>query len=290
MAGPGPYSPEDEFRLATDPHDGGRPGRRIRLGAGRRRALSEREELLCVLSHEFRTPLTVISGYLRLLLSESRSESSPNQRRLIEAAVDHCGRLDRFMADLIDVSHAGVLEAALDQASRPLAQVIEEARRLLGPVLSERSVRLEVDIDPAAEWALFDATRVVHVLTNLITNAMKVTRPGGLIRIRTGRIETEGGPFVETTVIDQGPGVAVADRERIFEPFTRGSAGTPAEGTGIGLALCRRIVEAHGGEIRIADDLNRGSRFVFTLPASSGVAEQDFPPSAGMSTKAWMAN
>ena len=74
MAGPGPYSPEDEFRLATDPHDGGRPGRRIRLGAGRRRALSEREELLCVLSHEFRTPLTVISGYLRLLYEDLCSD------------------------------------------------------------------------------------------------------------------------------------------------------------------------------------------------------------------------
>lgn len=283
MARPGAYSEKDDPVLIPDPVEVGRGSSRRSLPN-----LSEREELLCVLSHEFRTPLSAISGYLRMLMAESSQGSSSRHKSLIEAAVDQCTRLDRFMADWIDVSPSGSLETSLDLGRRSVVQVIDEASQLLGPVLEQKSIEFEVQIESRGEWASFDSTRILHVLTNLIGNAMAVTRPGGLIRVSSNRIETECGPRVEVSVIDQGPGVAVKDRERIFEPFVQGSVESHSAGRGIGLALCRRIVEAHAGEIRIFDNAHGGSRFAFTLPTSPSESHRDGLLSCDTYAKPWM--
>ena len=97
---------------------------------------------------------------------------------------------------------------------------------------------------------------------------MAVTDEGGLIRIECVPSDSRSGSFVECRVMDEGPGISDSDREKIFQAFERGSSPRSEKGRGLGLALCRRIVEAHGGSIRVADKAETGSSFVFTLPAS----------------------
>jgi NtrC-family two-component system sensor histidine kinase KinB len=152
-----------------------------------------------------------------------------------------------------------------------LNATIEGVLAFLRPLFDERSQTLEFDLDPAAARARFDPMRVEQVLTNLIGNALKHGRPGGVIRVSSRAIENApaaGGPFVEVAVIDDGPGIPAEDRERIFEPYVRGGGGGRAGGLGLGLAICRRIVEAHGGAILVTSAPGGGSRFSFTLPGA----------------------
>ena len=227
-------------------------------------AASEREELLSVLSHELRTPIAVALGNLRLLLSGQEEGLSPTQLEWTRTAEEYCARLDRFMADLLDVCHKGSIETALDLESGDLSSAIEKAHGILAPLFVESGIDLEIHIVPDATRAYLDAKRISHVFTNLLTNAMAVTEAGGVIRIKC--LPDDSGNFVECRVIDSGPGVADSDRKKIFQAFDRGSSPRASKGRGLGLALCQRIVEAHGGSIWIAETSEAGSTFAFTLP------------------------
>jgi signal transduction histidine kinase len=153
-----------------------------------------------------------------------------------------------------------------------LVGAIDGVIELLRPLLEERDLRWLVDIAPDARRARFDPLRVEQILTNLVGNAIKYASRGGTIEIET-RLRPSGAPserrVVEVSVSDDGPGVPAADRERIFEPYVRVGDETRSGGLGLGLAICRRLVEAHGGTIAISDRPGGGARFAFTLPADA---------------------
>jgi two-component system sensor histidine kinase KdpD len=109
--------------------------------------------------------------------------------------------------------------------------------------------------------------RVEQVLTNLLDNALKYAGPDATVEIAARRVESAGRAMVEVAVSDDGPGVPDADRERVFQAYVRGR-GSCASGLGLGLALCRRIVEGHGGSISLGENPGGGCRFAFTLPRS----------------------
>ncbi len=235
---------------------------RERLG----REVAEREELLNVVSHELRTPVTVIAGYNRLLLSPVVGELSERQRTFLTESEKSCRRLDAFIENLLEASRDGAVEASLELVVGALSVTVKEVLRFLRPLIDEAGLWVELDLDPAADRANFDTTRIEQVLTNLLSNAIRYSKAEGNIRISSRRIEAAGHAFVEMSVADQGPGISSVDRDRIFEPYMRGEADDTAGGLGLGLAICRRIVEAHGGVISVADEAGGGSRFSFTLP------------------------
>ncbi len=227
---------------------------------------ADREELLTVVSHELRTPVTVISGYNRLLLSEEVGPLNEEQRRFLEESDKGCRRLSDFIGNLIEASAAergvGVLEVCSDSLTPVIADVVASLR----PLLEARGARVRLDVDPEASRARFDRVRVEQILTNLIGNAIKYASAGGRIDIETCRIRSEGRDFVEVAVCDDGPGVAPEYRERIFQAYVRVGAEGGASGLGLGLAICKRLVEAHGGGINVTEREGGGSRFAFTLP------------------------
>ncbi|MBW2273416.1 MAG: HAMP domain-containing histidine kinase [Deltaproteobacteria bacterium] len=233
-----------------------------------RRRDEERGELLAMLSHELRTPVTVISGYNRLLLSEEMGELGSEQRRFVNESSKSCERLVSFFDSLVNAPPGESLQLI---AGCPQAELLEPTihgvTRLLGPMLDERDLRVDVRLAPGALGACFDRTRIEQVLTNLIANAIKYGKSGGAIEVATRPLPDAGGHWVEVSVADEGPGVAGDLRDRIFEPYVRGEDGDAA-GMGLGLAICRRIVEAHGGSIAVDDRKGGGSRFSFTLPAT----------------------
>jgi signal transduction histidine kinase len=229
-----------------------------------------REQLLSVVSHELRTPVTVIGGYSRLLLSGDAGPVTDEQRRFLLESAKSCQRLNEFIEKLIEASRETKGGEVLELGSHAFAPVVEAVVEGLLPLATERDSRLVVRIDSAASYARFDPLRVQQILTNLIGNAIQHGGSKATIEIGARLLPklVGGRRFVEVCVEDDGPGVASEHRERIFQPWIQVNSGGRAGGVGLGLAICRRLVEAHGGEISLADRPGGGCRFLFTLPAA----------------------
>jgi signal transduction histidine kinase len=228
---------------------------------------ASREELLAVVSHELRTPLTVIGGYSRLLLSGDAGPVSDEQRRFLTESAKSCQRLNEFIQKLIEASREKQGGEVLELGSHALAPLIEKVVEGLLPLAAERDSQLNVHVDSSAAHARFDPLRVEQILGNLVGNAIQHGGSKRTIEIIARGIPSAvaGRRFVEVCVEDDGPGVPAEQRERIFQPWVQaGSKG----GLGLGLAICRRLVEAHGGEISLVERPGGGCRFRFTLPAA----------------------
>lgn len=239
------------------------------LASLRERARSEsaeREELLTVVSHELRTPCTVIQGYNRLLLSGRFGELSDKQRYFLEESQKSCQRLNTFIGNLLETARQGLAVGPLEVAEAPLAPLVESVARQLGPLIEEHRLRIELTLAPETPRARFDPPRVEQVLTNLIGNALKFAPAESAIEVTLRAVERGGRRFAEIAVLDAGPGVDARDGDRIFEPYVQAGDTRRAGGLGLGLAICRRIVEAHGGHIGVEPRTGGGSRFAFTLP------------------------
>ena len=234
-----------------------------------RREGEEREELITVVSHELQTPVTVINGYNRLLLSEEVGRLNEEQRRFLHESTKSCQRLSAFIDNLLEASREVRGDEVLELRRACLAPIIENAVELLRPLLAEHDLRLDLKLDPQASEAHFDPQRIEQVLTNLIGNAIKHANSAGLIEISTRQARGQDRPMLEVAVADDGPGVAPEDRERIFQPYVRASEESHAGGLGLGLWICRRLVAAHGGSIWVSERKGGGSRFAFTLPLCS---------------------
>ncbi len=249
-----------------------------RLGAAEveRRALREqldaaardRSELFNVVSHELRTPLTVIAGYNRLLLGGDAGQLTEQQREFIIEADKSCRRLEAFLKNLLEASHEASVANGLDAKPNDLHATINSVGRFLRPVLDERDVHIQPDLCETARWARFDPSRIEQVLTNLISNASRYSKPGSPIRISTQRIAAAGHEHVEVRVVDRGAGIAKADLGRIFEPYVRGTGERGTSGLGLGLAICKRIIDAHGGSIVALAEPAGGTCLAFTLVAA----------------------
>lgn len=233
---------------------------------------AEREELLTVVSHELRTPCTVIQGYNRLLLSGRFGAITDKQRHFLEESQKSCQRLNAFIGNLLEKARQVLAVGPLEVAEAPLAPLVEGVVRHLTPLLEEHRLRAQLALAPETPRARFDPPRVEQVLVNLIGNALKFAPAGSVVEIRSRAVEQGGRRFAEITVADAGPGVAPGDRERIFEPYVQAGESRKAGGLGLGLAICKRIVEAHGGRIVVEPRAGGGSCFLFTLPAAGGAA------------------
>jgi len=262
------------LRLSRELHDGNREIVSLRERLRRERA--EREEMLTVVSHELRTPVTIISGYNRLLLSEEVGALGEDQRRFLVESSKGCQRLNSFIENLLEASRQTAGDEYIEVSRGSLRAGIRAVAELLQPLLEEQDLRVEIEIPEGADQAEFDPQRVEQVLTNLLGNAIKHAPVGSTIEISTRRLPPgrsdagSGRAFIEVSVADEGPGVLEADRERIFEAYVQAGEQSRAGGLGLGLAVCKRLVEAHGGKIAASNRSGGGSRFTFTLPEAGG--------------------
>jgi signal transduction histidine kinase len=223
-----------------------------------------RDELLAIVSHELRTPVTVIGGYGRILLREEVGSLTPEQRRFLEESNKACRRLDAFIDRLLAGSQVAQGGEVLEVRSGGLRLLLEEVAERMQPLFAARRSRLVLDA-PDECRARFDPMRIEQVLTNLLDNALKYAGPDATVEVAARAVECGGRPMLEVAVSDDGPGIPPADRQRVFQAYVRGP-GAAANGLGLGLALCKRIVEGHGGAISIGDRPGGGCRFAFTLP------------------------
>ena len=223
------------------------------------------DELLSILSHELRAPLTTIKGSSRTLLRHGDRLDAETTRQLLADIDGEADRLHRLIDNLLDLSRAGAGPGAL--RTEPTA-VDVLVRRVVGDA-SARAGQRRLRARVAAELPrpAVDAVRIEQVLRNLIDNAIKFSPPGSAIDVTAAVRAAESGPEIVVSVADQGPGIAPEYQERIFERFFRVEPdGMSVSGAGLGLAICRRFVELHGGRIEVVSAVGQGATFRFTLP------------------------
>jgi two-component system sensor histidine kinase KdpD len=219
----------------------------------------DRSALLRSVSHDLRTPLVTIKA-VTSDLRDGPDYDDKVRDELLDLVGDEAERLDRLVANLLSLSRVETGSLEPEPQALPLDELLTTRVRKLNRVL--RNVRVQVDVPFTLPLAEGDYTLVDQVVTNLLENAARHSPEGGSVRVRAR--EREG--WIEVSVSDQGPGVDPADRDRIFLPFSRGKG---SASSGVGLAICKAIVEAHGGSIAVQgpDDSGRtGATFVFTLP------------------------
>ena len=217
--------------------------------------------LLSVVSHELKTPLTSIRMASHLLLEERVGPLNNKQTELLMAARDDADRLQTIIEDLLDIGRLESGGVKLDLRAQSPDRLVNGAVAPLKASFHDRGIHLDVEVPTDAPEVMVDATRIDHVFTNLLTNALKFTSPGGRVRIAT---ETEED-VVRFVVEDTGVGIPAEHLGRVFERFFRVAQANQPSGAGLGLAIAKEIVEAHGGSIGVRSKEGEGSRFSFTL-------------------------
>lgn len=222
-----------------------------------------KSEFLSIASHEVRTPLTVMKSSLDILVNTGQFTYTTDQRQLIAFCQESVERLIRLVKDILDVSkiEAGVLRVQFMPTS--LNELVEKCLFWVPQLPGGQGIEVEGRLPSSTALVSADPNRITQVLENLISNALKFSKPGGKVTIELQEHEHE----VEVIVSDQGKGIAAEDLDRIFGKFyqVEESATREQGGTGLGLAICKGIIEAHRGRIWAESELGRGSRFHFTL-------------------------
>jgi signal transduction histidine kinase len=237
-----------------------------RLYAELEAASQHKSDFLANMSHELRTPLNAIIGFSQVLSEGMAGAVNEKQAEYLDDILSSANHLLSLINDVLDLSKVEAGQVELEKAPFSLREALERGVVVVRERASDDGVSVALDADPDADVVDGDERRIQQVIFNLLSNAVKFTPVGGAVDVTSARVNGE----VRVSVTDTGPGVASEDQERIFEQFQQAESGLELrEGTGLGLALSKRLVELHGGRLWLESELGKGSTFVFTLPARS---------------------
>jgi signal transduction histidine kinase len=249
------------------------------------RANRAKSEFISSISHELRTPLNAIIGFSKLLLNPRVGPLNEDQSQYTQDIVQSAEHLLQLINDLLDLSKIEAGKLSLECTDFPLIDVLQESLTLVREKAKQQSLRMSVELAPLIEGVQITADRrkIKQIMLNLLSNAVKFTPEGGWVAVRahcacmdTGNsspcIIEEDVTHVVISVEDSGIGIATEHQERIFGAFEQvdSSYARQQQGTGLGLALTRRLVEIHGGSIWLESELEKGSHFHFSLPLKWG--------------------
>ena len=234
-----------------------------------------RAEFLGMVSHELRTPLTSIRGSATTMLDATSDLDPAEMRQFLRIIVEQADSMRDLIGDLLDVARieTGTLPVSPEPAD--LLTLVDRARNIF--LLSGGKNRLEIDLSPDLPLVMVDRRRIVQVIGNLLSNAARNSPASSPIRVSAVR----DGVHVEVSVADEGRGIPAERLPHLFRKFSRVESGDDRGDTGLGLSICRGIVEAHGGRIRAeSDGAGLGARFTFTVPAVEAATAGSHHPAA----------
>ena len=223
-----------------------------------------KDEFLAKVSHELRTPLTPIHGALAILQSGKFAHQPEKFDELVDMAARNCTRLMCIVNDLLDFTRIASGKFSLDAGMIDLHPYLEQVvkTKRIGP----ESPTITLTVDPRAKGVELEADplRIQQVIDNLISNAMKFTEPGGTIEVNVDRHNGS----LRVSVVDHGPGIPKEFQDRVFDAFSQANSSSTRRrgGVGLGLSICKSIVEAHGGKIGFSSKEGQGTTFFFELP------------------------
>jgi signal transduction histidine kinase len=221
-----------------------------------------KSEFLANMSHELRTPLNAIIGFSQVLREQMFGELNAKQREYLDDILTSGQHLLNLINDILDLAKVEAGRMELQLGVFPLRDSLESAVALVRERAVRQGVGLTANVDESVRLIEADERKVKQILFNLLSNAIKFTPRGGHVTLAA----QVAGDQAEISVGDTGIGISAADQQRIFEDFFQVGAGNNQEGTGLGLALTKKLVELHGGLLRVESAPGTGSRFSFTIP------------------------
>jgi signal transduction histidine kinase/DNA-binding response OmpR family regulator len=229
-----------------------------------------KSDFVAVVSHEIRTPLTSVKGAIELLADEHYFQNTEQQMKLLTIAHANAERLLVLISDILDFSKLESSSLPMNMERQRIEPVLEQAASHLRTIIEERRIHLQVVLSPELPDLVIDSSRIAQVVTNLLSNAIKFSPVEGRIEVTADPVDGS----VRVSVHDHGEGIAPANLPKLFQKFSQvdSSATRRAGGTGLGLVICKGIVEQHGGSIHVESTPGLGSTFSFLLPAAQVTA------------------
>jgi len=241
-----------------------------------------KSQFLASMSHELRTPLNAIIGFSELLADKTFGELTERQHRYVNNIASSGRHLLQLINDILDLSKVEAGRMELARTSFDSAAALRNAQVIVKTLANKKNVRQESSFGPGLPSLFADEAKFKQIMYNLLSNGIKFTPEGGRVTV-SATVETSPdirfraalplpskGPWLKVAVSDTGIGIAPKDHERIFLEFEQvdSSYGRQQQGTGLGLALTKRLIELHGGRIRVESEgvENKGSTFTFLLP------------------------
>ena len=231
---------------------------------------SVRREFVANVSHEFRTPLSIINGYLETL--EEGGVGREMLRKSISVMRRHADRLNRLIEDLLTISRMEEKGVRLETASTDVAGLLSSVVSRLDPEIRQRGAEVRLDIESGLPSLTIDSYRMEQAFSNLLANALRHGSPAGSTRgVRVTVAMRREGPDLAISFSDDGPGIPFQDQEHLFERFYRvgGDRARQTGGTGLGLSIVKHVVQAHGGRVGLRSRPGEGSTFTIHLPLAA---------------------
>jgi PAS domain S-box-containing protein len=229
------------------------------------KAAEAKDGFLANMSHELRTPLNGIIGFAEFLVDGKPGAVNPKQKEYLEDILNSGKHLLQLISDILDLAKVGAGKMEFYPEKFSLRKVIEETCAVSEPMAKKRGIHIDVAIAPEIGELTLDQHKLKQILFNLLSNAIKFGHNGGKVEIRAALCDTDR---VKLVVSDNGIGIKAEDLGRLFNEFEQLESGDSRrhEGTGLGLALTRKIVELQGGNITVKSELSKGSDFIVVLP------------------------
>jgi PAS domain S-box-containing protein len=237
------------------------------------RAILAKDRFLANMSHELRTPLNGIIGFTEFLIGEKPGPLQPKQKEYLNDVLSSARHLLMLINDVLDLAKVEAGKMELHPEPFLIREALEEATAVVKTMADLKQITLTVTIDAGLQMATLDQQKFKQVLYNLLSNAVKFTDQGGNVEVFAKRLDER---HFEVQVRDTGIGIKPEDLGRLFTEFERLDSGTTRrfEGTGLGLALTKKIVELQGGHIRVEAEPGKGSLFTATLPSMTELANE----------------
>ena len=224
-----------------------------------------KSEFLAAMSHDFRSPLTVVRGAVELLLGERPGALTAAQRELAESAERNVRRLEDFTAQLLEMARLEEGQIALDKEELDPVALVRDVVADHAVLAKQRRQWISLDVDPDPPRVVADRSRIQQALANVVANAIRYAPAGTPITVAAHR----HGDAIRIEVRDHGPGIPEPDRQRIFDKFFRGQTANGTSGSGLGLAIARSLVTLHGGTLEYEENPGGGAAFVTSLPLAT---------------------
>lgn len=239
---------------------------RDRLAIAKRKAedaSQAKSEFLSLMSHELRTPLQAIIGYTEVVIEELKLADDETHVKDLARVISNSERLLKLINSVLDLAKIESGRMDLDLTEVKLSSLIDEALGIVGPLLEKNSIRLMVDVDDGDSLPKADPEKILHILINLLGNAIKFA-PNGQVRIKAYHQPKR----IYISVADTGIGIPPEQQVAIFDPFKQADSGTTRkfQGSGLGLSITRQLCELMGGRIHVESEAGAGAKFVIELP------------------------
>jgi signal transduction histidine kinase len=228
-----------------------------------------KSQFLANVSHELRTPLTAIVTYGEVLRDGLLGEINPRQTEAVQSVISSSRQLLSMIEEILTYAKTSAQAIELKPTHFPVEEVVASVHQMSASLIRKKKLHFESHIDDALPFAHADRDKVLHVLGNLVGNAIEFTSTDGTIRVEAC-VSSRNDDWLQVMVADSGIGIDPEHHEMIFREFAQvdSSRARRHHGTGLGLAIARNFIQLHGGEIWVESELGEGSRFFFTLPAA----------------------